>query len=411
MQIYHNMKADNTHRMLGINSSTLAKSTEKLSSGLRVNRAADDAAGLSISEKMRGQIRGLNQASRNAQDAISVVQTAEGALDEAHSILQRMRQLAVQSANDSNVNIDRSAIQDEVTQLTDELDRIAGTTQFNTMNLLDGTFKAKTFHVGANQDQNIQIDIEDLTAQGLGLRTKLSATKANISSAVASAKGIGESIAALKVSVAGLQSKVRSINGTIGAAKGSKNLTGLKKMEQAIKASIGNLLAKEGGVGEASAAQQEKKLVSVRGSISGHNAKINSVQNKIKQIRVLSGASSIDYKEKQLDSLNAVINAKGGVLVHKQETANRAITTINDALSMVSKQRSFLGAIQNRMEHTIKNVDNAAENLQAAEARIRDTDMAKEISEFTKKNILTQASQAMLAQANQLPNQVLQLLR
>jgi len=270
MIINHNMMAMNAHRALGINSGGMAKSTEKLGSGLRINRAGDDAAGLSISEKMRGQIRGLNQASRNSQDAISLIQTAEGALDETHSILQRMRELAVQSANDTNVTADRTSIQDEITQLEAEVNRIATTTEFNTQKLLNGGFSGKTFHVGANKDQNMKLTIKTMTAAAL-------------------------SITAIKIST--------------------------------------------------------------------------------------------------------------------QAKANSAIATINKAITTVSSTRSKLGAVQNRLEHTIKNLDNAAENLQAAESRIRDVDMAKEMSEFTKKNILSQASQAMLAQANQLPQQVLQLLR
>lgn len=399
MIIYHNMKAMNTHRMLGINASTLGKSTEKLSSGLRVNRAADDAAGLSISEKMRGQIRGLTQASRNAQDGISVVQTAEGALDEVHSILQRMRELSVQSANDSNVEIDRAAIQQEVSQLTDELDRIAGTTQFNTMNLLDGTFQDKIFHIGANQDQNLKISIEDISAQGLGLRM-------GIDGFASVAKAIGGSIQKVGGTVAKMKGSVAKLNSSI-----KKQASVLKKKvasAEKFKTSIGNMLA----IGsDAKAASQEAKLAAVRGSIEILKASIQKFEKKIESLRVLGKENSIDYKSKYIDQLQARLASKGGVLVNSQKNANSAITTINDALTKVSTQRSALGAIQNRMEHTIKNLDNAAENLQAAESRIRDTDMAKEMSEFTKNNILTQASQAMLAQANQLPAQVLQLLR
>lgn len=400
MIIYHNMKAMNTHRMLGINASTLGKSTEKLSSGLRVNRAADDAAGLSISEKMRGQIRGLTQASRNAQDGISVVQTAEGALDEVHSILQRMRELSVQSANDSNVQADRAAIQQEVSQLTDELDRISGTTQFNTMNLLDGTFQGKIFHIGANQDQNLKVDIENISAQGLGLRMT--------DAAFAEVRGkLITSIKAEAGSVAGLKGKVASLASQI-ATKTTKTLDKIKASIEALKAEVGNKVAQNL---DKSAAQVESKIAIKNASFEGVKASIAAMQKSIQNIRVLNGKESLDYKSKNLDQLNARLSSRGGVLVNTQKAANRAITTINDALTIVSTQRSALGAIQNRMEHTIKNLDNAAENLQAAESRIRDTDMAKEMSEFTKKNILTQASQAMLAQANQLPAQVLQLLR
>lgn len=385
------MMSQNSHRMMGVNSSTLGKSTEKLSSGLRINRAADDAAGLSISEKMRGQIRGLTQASRNSQDAISVVQTAEGALDEAHSILQRMRELAVQSANDSNVSADRASIQQEVSQLTNELDRIASTTQFNTMNLLDGSFKNKVFHVGANQDQNISVDIQSMSAQGLGLRTTASAAD-DIRK-----KGM-ESISKLSASVASLKGKAASI-ASATKKKVEATLTKMQGSLAKLQASVGKL-TNEGKL--KSAADMEGKVATKKGSIAGVQASINALRAREASIKSNGGTNNVDYKTKRIEALEAKIQAQGGVLVNTQESANKAITTINDALTKVSRQRSDLGAIQNRMEHTIKNLDNAAENLQAAESRVRDVDMAKEMSEFTKKNILTQASQAMLAQANQL---------
>ncbi|WP_096190269.1 flagellin N-terminal helical domain-containing protein [Evansella halocellulosilytica] len=268
MIINNNIPALNTHRQMGINQSAQQSAMEKLSSGMRINRAGDDAAGLAISEKMRAQINGLDQASRNAQDGISLIQTAEGALDETHSILQRMRELAVQSANDTNVEVDREELQKEVAQLQEEITRIADNTEFNTQNLLGGEFEG-TFHIGANIDQNITISIEDMSAEGL---------------------------------------------------------------------------------------------------------EINDVD------------------------------------IATQEGANTAIETINDAIEAVSAQRSDLGAVQNRLEHTISNLDNASENLSAAESRIRDVDMAAEMMEMTRANILSQASQSMLAQANQMPQSVLQLL-
>jgi len=283
MRINNNIMAMNANRQLGINNTGTAKSLEKLSSGFRVNRAGDDAAGLSISEKMRAQIRGLNMASKNAQDGISLIQTAEGALDEVHAILQRMRELAVQSANDTNMTtVDRQAMQAEINQLLEEISGISTRTQFNTQTLLDGTFKDKVFHIGANSGQNMKITIDAMTTKGLGI-------------------------------------------------------SGLK--------------------------------------VEGLSGKIIT----------------------------------GGILT--QSGADKAITTINDAINQVSTQRSNLGAIQNRLEHTVKNLDNSAENLQAAESRIRDVDMAKEMMEFTKQTILQQAATAMLAQANNVPQTVLQLLR
>ena len=278
MIVQHNMAAANTNRQLGITTGSLAKSTEKLSSGYRINRAGDDAAGLSISEKMRGQIRGLQQASTNAQDGISLIQTAEGALNETHSILQRMRELAVQAANDTNVSADRSSIKDELSALTEEIDRIADQTEFNTKVLLNGTYSAATaamkFQVGANSGQSISLNIKNMKASALA--------------------------------------------------------TGLNTISDNI------------------------------GSYSA---------------------------------------------------ATAAITTINAAITAVSTQRSALGAVQNRLEHTIANADNTSENLQSAESRIRDIDMAKEMVQYSKGNILQQAAQSMLAQANQSTQGVLSLLQ
>ncbi|KYD11755.1 flagellin N-terminal helical domain-containing protein [Caldibacillus debilis] len=272
MRINHNISALNTYRQLSFNNTQTAKNLEKLSSGYRINRAGDDAAGLAISEKMRGQIRGLEMATKNAQDGISLIQTAEGALNETHAILQRIRELAVQAANDTNTDNDRAELQKEVDQLLQEIDRIANTTQFNTKNLLDGSLSGSglIFHIGANQDQNVTLTISSMRASGLGV---------------------------------------------------------------------------------------------------------------------------------------------SGIDISSQSGANNAITTIDNAIDTVSSERAKLGAMQNRLEHTINNLGAAAENLTAAESRIRDVDMAKEMMEFTKNSILTQAAQAMLAQANQLPQGVLQLLR
>ena len=271
MVVQHNMSALNANRQLGVTVNTLSKSTEKLSSGYRVNRAADDAAGLSISEKMRSQIRGLNKASSNAEDGISLIQVAEGALNETHSILQRMNELATQAANDTNTTSDRTAIQAEITQLTSEIDRIYSTTQFNTMNLLDGTFTGKNLQVGSLSGQTIGISIDKMNASGLGI--------------------------------------------TATAVKVSSN-----------------------------------------------------------------------------------------------SAAGTSMSLIQAAITTVSTTRSKLGALQNRLEHTINNLDTTSENTQAAESRIRDTDMAKEMVEYSKNNILSQAGQSMLAQANQSTQGVLSLL-
>lgn len=275
MVVQHNLQAANTNRQLGITTSAQAKSTEKLSSGYKINRAADDAAGLSISEKMRSQIRGLNKASSNAQDGVSLVQTAEGALNETHSILQRMNELATQAANGTNTSVDRSAIRAELDQLTSEINRIQSTTQFNTMNLLDGTFS------GATNQMKLQV----------------------------------------------------------GALSG-----------QSIDFSIANMYATKIGL---------KKTLSVS-TFTKAGSYMKSVQN---------------------------------------------------AIEVVSKQRSAMGAIQNRLEHTIANLDTTSENTQSAESRIRDTDMASEMVTYSKNNILAQAGQSMLAQANQSTQGVLSLLQ
>ena len=277
MIVQHNMTALNANRQLNITNGSLAKKTEKLSSGYRVNRAADDAAGLSISEKMRAQIRGLDQASSNAQDGISLIQTAEGALNEIHSVLQRMRELTVQAANDTNVTADRRAIAKEIRALTSEIDRIATQTEFNTMKLLSGSFSGKVLQVGANGSQTISLKISAMTADNLDVSAKV---------------------------IAGAISK--------------------------------------------------------------------------------SGATGKDI--------------------------TKLISVVNKAISKVSLQRSALGALQNRLEHTIANADNMSENLQSAESKIRDANMADEMVAYSSFSILQQAGQSMLAQANQSTQGVLSLL-
>ncbi len=272
MVVQHNLSAMNTNRQMGTVTNALSKSTEKLSSGYKINRAADDAAGLSISEKMRSQIRGLNKASSNAEDGISLIQVAEGALNESHSILQRMNELATQAANDTNTTSDREAIQSEISQLTSELDRIYSTTQFNTMNLLDGNFTGKSLQVGSLSGQIISLSINSMKASAIGIKAS------NI-------------------------------------------------------------------------------------SVSSNSA------------------------------------------------AGKSMSLIQLAINTVSQERSKLGALQNRLEHTINNLDTTSENTSAAESRIRDTDMATEMVEYSKNNILSQAGQSMLSQANQQTQGVLSLLQ
>ncbi|MGI1690243.1 flagellin Hag [Thermoanaerobacter uzonensis] len=281
MIINHNLSALNAWRALSINNANTQKALEKLSSGYRINRAGDDAAGLAISEKMRAQINGLNQAQRNAQDGISLIQTAEGALNETHAILQRMRELVVQAANDTNTTQDRANIQAEINQLLQEVDRISDQTQFNTKTLLDGSLSTTglTFQIGANGGQIVSLTIAEIHTSVLG------------------------------------------------------------------------------------------------------TASLSLAQVNVSVVNLTSASVAAD------------------------------LSAIDAAIQTVSATRSNLGALQNRLEHTINNLGTAAENLTAAESRIRDVDMAKEMMEFTKDNILTQAATAMLAQANQQPQSVLQLLR
>ncbi|ARU60428.1 flagellin [Tumebacillus avium] len=282
MRIQNNLSALFAQNKLQANNNNLSKSLEKLSSGYRINRAGDDAAGLAISEKMRGQISGLNMGVKNSQDGVSLIQTAEGALNESHSILQRMRELAVQSVNDTNTTGDRSKIKDELQQLKSELDRIADTTQFNGQKLLDGSFSAKTFQIGANAGQTMSLTVNSMNTSALNV----SLTQANID----------------KIATAG------------------------------------------------------------------------------------TNASQV-------------------------AASSNLITFVDDAIETVNNERSKLGAVQNRLEHTINNLQTSAENLTAAESRIRDVDMASEMVKFTKNQILTQAGTSMLAQANQAPQGVLSLLR
>ena len=269
MVVQHNLAAANTNRQLGITTNSLSKSTEKLSSGYKINRAGDDAAGLTISEKMRSQIRGLDKASQNAEDGISLIQVAEGALNETHDILQRMNELATQAANDTNTSSDRTAIKAELDQLSAEITRISSTTQFNTMNLIDGSFSGKQLQVGSLANQSISITIDSMSAGSLGV---------------------------------------------------------------------------------------------------------------------------------------------GSLSVSDFTKAGSSMTAVQAAISKVSTMRSKLGAIQNRLEHTVKNLDTTSENTSSAESRIRDTDMAKEMVTYSKNNILQQAGQSMLAQANQANQGVLSLL-
>lgn len=400
MVVQHNLTAMNSNRQLGITTGAQAKSSEKLSSGYRINRAGDDAAGLKISEKMRSQIRGLNKASTNAQDGVSLIQTAEGALNEAHSILQRMNELAVQGANDTNEGIDRQAINEELTALTEELDRISSTTQFNKQNLLDGTFTGKNLQVGANSGQKITISIGNMNAQTLGLRSIKG------SEATESQTGIKPtSVTYNGMSVNYDTSKAQSWNKANAASTFKKQISATAKTDQyaaSINAS-GSVIYKD------SAGTQFGTAASAR---------VRDISTAVKQmsndIKTKFGSYLNTQDETAAGPTVAVSGAKfdlSAPAVGTYAQANATITAVQNAINSVSSQRSALGALQNRLEHTIANLDNVSENTQSAESRIRDTDMASEMVTYSKNNILAQAGQSMLAQANQSTQGVLSLLQ
>ncbi len=514
----------NTYRQMGINQGEQQSAMEKLSSGLRINKAGDDAAGLAISEKMRAQINGLDQASRNSQDGISLIQTAEGALDESHNILQRMRELATQSANDTNVEVDREELQKEVDQLSQELDRIAETTEFNTQSLLNGEFEG-TFQIGANEGQNMEISIGDMSADELGVTGDGSGdaqftieandgladtgdiTDKVLSSgdneltvvefdetqrvdgqdvrfalqnedgdfvAAADKEGqeytffdeavsnvedgewaggssdygqsdnggntieFNESVQSGTVTVEGLEFDGSgdidsAVNSGDISATATVETSGLETGEYTNKAitdsdsfdkyiddnfdvtgnldntHVNNVLLNEDG---------EVAAIELDDSVSGVDSDgeyispedIDFSKDHDSGDVVKDGAETLMTTEELKNDQSIEIKGEGGIDISTQSAADNAITSINDAIESVSAQRSELGAFQNRLEHTISNLDNASENLSAAESRIRDADMASEMMEMTRANILSQASQSMLAQANQQPQSVLQLL-
>jgi len=537
MRINHNIAALNTYRQLSANSASGQKSLEKLSSGLRINKAGDDAAGLAISEKMRAQIRGLDQASRNAQDGISMIQTAEGALTETHSILQRMRELAVQSANDTNVAVDRSEIQKEIDELAKELTRVANSTEFNTQKLInggkiDGNVGSVKFHVGANAAQDITLSINAMDAKSLGVSRDIVSSATGESSAaniggVAFSGELGtgivdgailsfaytpavdayagvksENLAAndfTSATLAGLDNSA-TMTITVGTTDYTLDAAVLKLWDNAAGHQTGNDAIAFLGDAEAAGGAKlssvvditfdgnklniaaktpgdtaitveydstvpldETTLAGVFGFTDGQvrtvdgedvvtaqsaTVEITSDKGHAQTVNVIGTAKTFsvatgNFKgmtlslaadvETDLDgaatvtiSATSVVAAAAqfsngelideavagaGIDVSTQANASGAITTIQNAIETVSAERSKLGAFQNRLEHTINNLGTTSENLTASESRVRDVDMAKEMMEFTKNNILTQAAQAMLAQANMAPQGVLQLLR
>jgi len=420
MRINHNIASLNTYRQLTGNTAATSKSLEKLSSGLRINRAGDDAAGLAISEKMRGQIRGLDQASRNAQDGISLIQTAEGALNETHSILQRMRELAVQSATDTNTAQDRTNLQDEMTQLTKEIDRIASTTQFNTKNLLDGSMGSAVNTAIANITSNSTLRVTNAS-------TAIATTSALTALLDSNGNSLGITTTdSINISYVkdGTTKEYSFAAGalTVAALATTDGATDNTDLNAAMDATVTtqlNITAETAGFA---------------GAINGFTVTVKDASGNIKTAatNALSGFSETKAagnvqqdgratfqigantdQNIQLDITNMSSAALGvkDLKVSTQSQANVAIKVIDAATQKVSAQRSSLGSVQNRLEHTISNLGTSSENLTAAESRVRDVDMASEMMAYTKNNILTQAATAMLAQANQQPQGVLQLLQ
>ncbi|CQR46402.1 Flagellin D [Paraliobacillus sp. PM-2] len=350
MRINHNIAALNTHRQLGAANNAQSNSMEKLASGLRINRAGDDAAGLAISEKMRGQIRGLDQAQSNAQDGISMIQTAEGALNETHSILQRMRELAVQSSNDTTTGDDRKEIQKEFNQLVDEVDRIAENTEFNTQSLLDGTFSNKKIQIGSNAGQDMTIGIANMKSDGMGTAgaTAVTSTTTTLDFSTNGVDvTIGDTTVTLDQDYTGnIDDLASKLNTTFSNTEGvSVESSGTADLVFTGNASFTVAAADNGGTGGATAFGGASQASS--GSTTGST--IKSLQD-----------NSLD----------------GSTGLQSQANASSAITSIDNAIKTVSSERSKLGAYQNRLDHTINNLGTSSENLTAAESRIRDVDYA-----------------------------------
>jgi flagellin len=380
MIINTNVAALNSYNQLSQTNNNMQKSLERLSSGSRINRAADDAAGLAISEKMNSQTRGLAQAQRNAQDGISMIQTAEGALKETHSILQRMRELSVQSANDTNTGDDRAEIQKEIDQLSEEITRIGETTEFNTKALLDGEFSG-TFQIGANEGQNMEVSVNDMRANELGVSDQ--ATTGN--------QATGSAIAG------GGKFSIEEFDGTSVATGDLSGATYVLKDADGKIAGVSTSTTEPTSFSILNTAVAENSTAATTGSIS-----IDFGTTEV--------AGTLSIEETEVSASTVSYAAETGINVSTQEKADAAITTLDEAIKTVSAERSKLGAVQNRLDHTINNLSASEENLTAANSRIKDVDMAKEMMNMSKQQILSQAGTAMLAQANQMPQGVLQLL-
>ncbi len=394
MIVQHNITAMNANRMLGLTTGSLAKSTEKLSSGYRINRAADDAAGLTISEKMRKQIRGLDQASTNAEDGISAVQTAEGALTEVHSMLQRMNELAVQAANGTMSEDDRQAVQDEVDQLVTEIDRVSTTTKFNETYLLKGD-KNKTQLTQKKFDKPELSGVEAVMAKNSTLTVKTEMDKD------------GKTVYAFKSGlVAGATWAGKKVIANGDAKADEITLDDAKAAELAAMKKVSDTYASEMGITAPTWAEGDVEVTSSSKTFTYNDSLTFS-------LHVGADSTSDNKINVSIDSISSDgLSIKGLTVAGKTSApATRAIDTISDAIKKVSSQRSALGAVQNRLEHTIANLDNVVENTTSAESRIRDTDMAEEMVNYSKNSILQQAGQSMLAQANQANQGVLSLLQ
>ena len=469
MVVQHNLQAMNANRMLNITTGSQSKSAEKLSSGYRINRAADDAAGLSISEKMRKQIRGLDQASTNAEDGVSAVQTAEGALTEVHSMLQRMNELAVQASNGPNSKTDRDAIQSEIDQLTTEIDRVAETTKFNETYLLKGDANGATKKIYLeahdaglkgkltdNGDGTATFVMDELKAGDsvtiAGKSYTIGSTKAEVEAeftkqvtqkddkftvngkeitivdthvgdaAAENAAGKYTTDEAKALITEG--STVKFANGTTmkamtGADDGvdDNDSSVISKNKAYLLASEELLKANQIGDTEGNAAVTDTKKAPISLTNGDGTFKINLAQTEVAEklnfnLHVGSDADMTNKINVNIETMSSSYLGIKGLNVSDDTgvAATYAVDAIADALQKVSDQRSSLGAVQNRLEHTIANLDNVVENTTSAESRIRDVDMAEEMVEYSKNNILAQAGQSMLAQANQATQGVLSLL-
>ncbi|MDO6656370.1 flagellin [Anaerobacillus sp. 1_MG-2023] len=452
MIINHNISALNTYRQMGVNQNAASSSMEKLSSGLRINKAGDDAAGLSISEKMRGQIRGLDQASRNSQDGVSMIQTAEGALGETQEMLQRMRELSVQAASDTNTADDRESLQKEITQLTEEVDRIASNTEFNNKKILNGD---SGLSVGNGSIVSSASSTGDTKSGTFDVTiTSLATAAQNVSAGTANAtdtvNGAGKiTVNGTDVNVAStdtVQDVIDKMN-TISGVEAKINDSGNFEISSTDVGNNASLSISADVAGIVTSTDDWTTLVNSNGSnaavstlsdpdgddisgamvIDGNKVTLNSGDGKGLSFTAKSaGSTTVDVGvalsiqtgansgQKISMSFNDASSSSLGISnidVTTTKGASDAIDALDSAINNVSSERSKLGAYQNRLEHTINNLNTSSENLTAAESRIRDVDMAKEMMTMTKENIKAQAAQAMMAQANQAPQQVLQLLR